>query len=72
VAEARHRVIATVACHSVARAGQPLNVQQMQGIVEGLMKAKQPTLCPHGRPTYTRMAAGDLTSLFGRTGWRRQ
>ena len=72
VAEARHRVIATVACHSVARAGQPLNVQQMQGIVEGLMKAKQPTLCPHGRSTYTRMAAGDLTSLFGRTGWRRQ
>ncbi len=72
VAETRDRVIATVACHSVARAGQPLNWQQMQGIVEGLMKVRHPTLCPHGRPTHTRMPAEELTSLFGRTGWRRQ
>ncbi len=72
VEETRHRVIATVACHSVARAGQPLNVQQMQGIVAGLVKTRHPTLCPHGRPTYSRMPADELTSLFGRTGWRRQ
>ena len=72
VAEAQHRVIATVACHSVARAGQPLNLQQMQGIVAGLVKAKHPTLCPHGRPTYSRMPADELAHLFGRAGWRRQ
>ena len=68
VAETRHRVIATVACHSVARAGQPLNVQQMQGIVAGLVKIHQYAIM--SAPTIAQDAAlealtnGVETSLF--------
>ncbi len=72
VAEARHRVAATLACHSAARAGEALSVSGMKAIVDGLWRAAQPALCPHGRPTRVRIPREDLSRWFGRGGWRRQ
>jgi DNA mismatch repair protein MutL len=72
VAEARHRVLATVACHSAARGGQPLSREAMTAIVSGLWQAAQPAVCPHGRPTRVRVPRDDVSRWFGRTGWRRQ
>jgi DNA mismatch repair protein MutL len=72
MAEARHRVFATVACHSAARGGQPLAREAMAAIVAGLWQAAQPAVCPHGRPTRVRVPRDDVSRWFGRTGWRRQ
>jgi DNA mismatch repair protein MutL len=66
------RVVATVACHSSVRAGQPLGRETMEAIVRGLGRTAHPTLCPHGRPTMARVPRAELARWFGRTGWRRQ
>jgi DNA mismatch repair protein MutL len=71
-AAARDRVLATVACHSAARGGQPLARDAMAAIVTGLWQAAQPAVCPHGRPTRVRVPRDDVSRWFGRTGWRRQ
>ena len=72
MAEARHRVFATIACHSAARGGQPLARETMSAIVAGLWQAEQPAVCPHGRPTRVRVPREDVSRWFGRTGWRRE
>ena len=72
MAEAQHRVFATIACHSAARGGQPLPRETMTAIVAGLWQAQQPAVCPHGRPTRVRVPRDDVSRWFGRTGWRRQ
>jgi DNA mismatch repair protein MutL len=72
VAGARERLAATLACHSSARAGEPLSRERMAAIVTDLMKTAHPTQCPHGRPTLVRVPADDVSRWFGRVGWRRR
>jgi DNA mismatch repair protein MutL len=72
VAAARDRVAATLACHSAARAGDPLPVEAQRAIVNGLWQAEHPAVCPHGRPTRVRIPREDVTRWFQRSGWRRQ
>jgi DNA mismatch repair protein MutL len=72
MAEARHRIFATIACHSAARGGQPLAREAMAAIVAGLWQAEQPAVCPHGRPTRVSVPRDDVSRWFGRSGWRRQ
>jgi DNA mismatch repair protein MutL len=72
VAGARERVVATLACHSSVRAGEPVSREWMSAIVRDLMKTQHPTQCPHGRPTFVRIPGEDVTRWFGRTGWKRR
>jgi DNA mismatch repair protein MutL len=72
VSAARDRVAATLACHSAARAGEPLALETQRAIVAGLWRAAHPAVCPHGRPTRVRIPREDVTRWFQRTGWRRQ
>jgi DNA mismatch repair protein MutL len=72
VSSARDRIAATLACHSAARAGQPLAPDAMRAIVTGLWSARQPASCPHGRPTRVRVPRDDVSRWFRRTGWARE
>jgi DNA mismatch repair protein MutL len=72
VSSARDRIAATLACHSAARAGQPLALDAMRAIVSGLWSARQPASCPHGRPTRVRVPREDVSRWFRRTGWARE
>jgi DNA mismatch repair protein MutL len=72
VSSARDRLAATVACHSAARGGDPLTADAMRAIVAGLWSARDPTTCPHGRPTRVRVAREDVSRWFRRTGWTRE
>jgi DNA mismatch repair protein MutL len=72
VSSARDRIAATLACHSAARAGQPLALDAMRAIVTGLWSARQPASCPHGRPTRVRVPRDDVSRWFRRTGWARE
>ena len=47
-----HRAIAaTIACHSAARAGDVLDPDHMQAIIQQLAETPEPHRCPPGRPT---------------------
>ncbi len=58
--------IETAACHMAVRFGQNLNQQQMQGLLDDLLKTPRPYSCPHGRPTLIRFSEQDLAKLFKR------
>ncbi len=63
---AEERVWATLACHSVVRAGDPLEPAEMQALVERLLTCANPMHCPHGRPTIVRLEPADLARMFKR------
>lgn len=67
VAELKRKLTATMACHLAVKAGDRLDRSEMTGIVRGLIALKDPTSCPHGRPTFVRYEEGDLAKLFHRT-----
>jgi DNA mismatch repair protein MutL len=61
------RLWATLACHSVVRAGDRLDVAEMSALVARLAHCKNPMHCPHGRPTVIRISADDVARMFKRT-----
>ena len=64
--DARHAVWASLACHSVARAGDPLVHAEMTTLLERLQKCANPMHCPHGRPTIVRLEPQAIAKLFKR------
>ncbi len=51
----RDEVLATMACKSAVKAGEPLPREKMEFLVEELFKTSDPALCPHGRPIVVRI-----------------
>jgi DNA mismatch repair protein MutL len=43
-------ICATIACHSVIRAGQALSIPEMQALLNQMDAFPLSTFCPHGRP----------------------
>ncbi len=64
--DADQRVWASLACHSVVRAGDPLNLTEMETLLERLQRCENPMHCPHGRPTIVRLEPDQLARLFKR------
>jgi len=64
--DARHAVWASLACHSVARAGDPLVYAEMVTLLERLQRCTNPMHCPHGRPTIVRLEPDAIARLFKR------
>jgi DNA mismatch repair protein MutL len=64
--DADQRVWASLACHSVARAGERLEYPEMTALVERLQRCENPMHCPHGRPTVVRLEADRIARLFKR------
>lgn len=60
------RVWASLACHSVTRAGERLDFSEMTTLVERLQRCENPMHCPHGRPTIARMDSEAIQRLFKR------
>ncbi len=67
VVEHRRRLLATIACHSVVRAHEPLSLQEQVALYERLRTCRDPRTCPHGRPTTLRLDAAELSKAFKRT-----
>ncbi|MCC7261534.1 MAG: DNA mismatch repair endonuclease MutL [Candidatus Latescibacteria bacterium] len=57
---------ASYACHTSIRAGERLVQSEMQELVERLLKAREPFVCPHGRPIIVKLSLRELDKLFGR------
>ena len=59
-------LFATMACHSVVRAGQSLSVGQMQELLHSMDQFSLSSFCPHGRPVSVENTFTELEKLFGR------
>jgi len=64
--DVRERIWASLACHSVTVAGEKLEFEEMQTLVERLQHCQNPMHCPHGRPTLVTFSPDDLARLFKR------
>src|SRR5512135_247889 len=56
----REKFLATLACKSAVKAGQPLTMEKMGYLVDELFKTSQPALCPHGRPIVVRVEKSQI------------
>jgi DNA mismatch repair protein MutL len=67
VGERLDAMFATVACHSVVRAGDTLSPHEAQALLSSLDDVDFRAHCPHGRPVLLRISVAEIARRFGRT-----
>ncbi len=66
IAELRRKLVTTAACHAAIKIRHPLAREGMQGLLDDLFRASNPTTCPHGRPILFRFPLEELERAFRR------
>ncbi len=56
----REKLLATLACRTAVKAGERLDRERMDYLVEELFKTSNPSLCPHGRPVVLRIEKAQI------------
>lgn len=54
------KLLATLACKTAVKAGQPLSFEKMSYLVEELFKTSNSSLCPHGRPVMVKIERKEI------------
>jgi DNA mismatch repair protein MutL len=55
-----------VACRSAIRNGTPMNLPEMQTLLDNWQRTRNPRTCPHGRPIYLPLEESSLARFFRR------
>lgn len=58
--------LATMACKAAVKGNTTMSVQEMDALMDQLMKLDNPYQCPHGRPTIISMTKYELEKKFKR------
>lgn len=56
--------LSTLACHSSARIGEELGLDQMNALLREVESTPRSNQCNHGRPTWIKLSWSDVDSLF--------
>jgi DNA mismatch repair protein MutL len=64
ISEPHRRFAAAFACGAAIKAGQALDKEEMNGLLNSLFAAENPYTCPHGRPTVVRISLDELSRRF--------
>lgn len=64
--ERLHLKLANYACHRSVRAGQKLNLEQMDALLRDIERTTRAGQCNHGRPVYKIIPVADLDAMFER------
>lgn len=59
-------VFASMACHSVIRAGQSQSTEQMKSLLAQMDEFPLSSFCPHGRPVFIKRSFSEIEREFGR------
>lgn len=62
----RDHVTITHACKMAVKAGDPLTMEEMTGLLQQLADTENPYLCPHGRPIVVTVPFGEIDRRFKR------
>ncbi len=64
--EKEEKFIATVACKAAVKANMALTKEEVEALMDKLLKLPNPFTCPHGRPTAIKMTKYDIERKFAR------
>ena len=64
--EIEEKFIATVACKAAVKANMALSKEEVESLMDKLLKLPNPFTCPHGRPTAIKMTKTDIEKKFSR------
>ena len=64
--EIEEKFIATVACKAAVKAHMALTKEEVDSLMQKLLRLPNPFTCPHGRPTAIKMTKNDIEKKFSR------
>ena len=64
--EKEEKFIATVACKAAVKANMALTKEEVDSLMDKLLRLPNPFTCPHGRPTAIKMTKYDIERKFAR------
>ena len=56
----KERLLATMACKTAIKAGQPLSLEKIEFLLQELSRSSNPALCPHGRPIQVKIPRSQI------------
>lgn len=65
IRDLRENIIISMSCKGAVKAGQKLDMFEMQNMVRRIHEVGKYT-CPHGRPIIVKLSKNDLDKMFGR------
>ena len=64
--EIEDKFLATVACKAAVKAHMALSKEEVDSLMNQLLRLPNPFTCPHGRPTVIKMSKTDIEKKFSR------
>ncbi|MBE5821211.1 MAG: DNA mismatch repair endonuclease MutL [Clostridiales bacterium] len=64
--EKEEKFISTIACKAAVKANMNLKIEEVENLLNEMLKLENPFSCPHGRPTAIKMSKYEIERKFGR------